>query len=42
MPTLWRGSVQVIDGVGHAPQEEAPDTFAELLDDFIGDLPPTS
>jgi len=39
MPTLWRGAVQLVGGVGHAPQEEAPDTFAELLTEFIADLP---
>jgi pimeloyl-ACP methyl ester carboxylesterase len=39
-PTLWRGAVQVIDGAGHAPHEELPETFADLLEQFIADLPP--
>lgn len=38
MPTLWRGAVQVLDGVGHAPQEEAPAEFTRVLDEFIADL----
>jgi pimeloyl-ACP methyl ester carboxylesterase len=38
MPTLWRGEVQVLDGVGHAPQEEAPEAFAALLTRFMDDL----
>jgi pimeloyl-ACP methyl ester carboxylesterase len=37
-PTLWRGAVQVIPGAGHTPQEETPDEFAELLDQFISEL----
>jgi pimeloyl-ACP methyl ester carboxylesterase len=38
VPTLWRGEVQVIDGTGHAPHEEAPEAFAELLLEFVEDL----
>lgn len=38
MPTLWRDAVQVMPGVGHAPQEEAPEAFADLLGQFIADL----
>lgn len=38
MPTLWRGAVQVFDGVGHAPQEEAPADFTRVLDEFVTDL----
>ncbi|MCS7476224.1 alpha/beta fold hydrolase [Umezawaea endophytica] len=38
IPTLWRGDVQVLDGVGHAPHEEAPEAFAELLAAFVDDL----
>jgi len=38
-PTLWRGAVQVIADAGHAPQEETPDEFAALLDQFIAELP---
>jgi len=37
-PTLWRGAVQVIPGAGHAPQQETPEAFAALLDQFIADL----
>jgi pimeloyl-ACP methyl ester carboxylesterase len=37
-PTLWRGAVQVIDGAGHAPHEEVPETFTDLLEQFIADL----
>lgn len=40
VPTLWRGAVQVIDGAGHAPHEETPDTFAVLLEAFVADLRP--
>jgi pimeloyl-ACP methyl ester carboxylesterase len=39
IPSLWRGTVQVIPGVGHALHQEAPDTFAALLEQFIADLP---
>jgi len=39
MPTLWRDNVQVSEGVGHAPHEEAPEVFAELVGQFIADLP---
>ncbi|WP_208298069.1 alpha/beta fold hydrolase [Actinophytocola oryzae] len=39
MPTLWRGEVQVLPGAGHAPQEETPDAFAEVLTQFLADLP---
>lgn len=37
-PALWRGEVQVIGGVGHAPHQEAPRQFARLLTEFIDDL----
>jgi pimeloyl-ACP methyl ester carboxylesterase len=37
-PTLWRGEVQVMPGVGHALHQEAPGQFAALLTDFIADL----
>jgi pimeloyl-ACP methyl ester carboxylesterase len=38
IPTLWRGEVQVVDGAGHAPHEEAPEAFAALLMAFVDDL----
>jgi pimeloyl-ACP methyl ester carboxylesterase len=36
--TLWRGTVQVIPGAGHALHQEAPEAFTSLLADFIADL----
>jgi pimeloyl-ACP methyl ester carboxylesterase len=38
IPTLWRGSVQVIPSVGHALHQEAPDPFTTQLGHFIADL----
>ena len=38
MPTLWQGEVRVLPGVGHAPQEEAPEEFAAVLAEFIASL----
>jgi pimeloyl-ACP methyl ester carboxylesterase len=38
IPTLWRGAIQILPGAGHAPHEEAPQAFSELLEDFITDL----
>jgi pimeloyl-ACP methyl ester carboxylesterase len=38
LPNLWRGQVQLIPGAGHAPHQETPAAFAELLDQFIADL----
>nr|WP_277611082.1 alpha/beta hydrolase [Streptomyces scabichelini] len=38
IPALWRGEVQVMPGVGHAPHQEAPQQFAALLTEFIGGL----
>lgn len=35
IPALWRGEVQLIPGVGHAPHQEAPQRFAALLEEFI-------
>lgn len=31
IPTLWRGTVQVLPGVGHAPHVEAPEDVADVL-----------
>jgi pimeloyl-ACP methyl ester carboxylesterase len=39
IPSLWRGAVQVIPGAGHALHQEAPDTFAALLEQFLAGLP---
>jgi pimeloyl-ACP methyl ester carboxylesterase len=38
MPTLWRGDVRVLPGVGHAPHEEAPQEFGAVLTQFMTDL----
>jgi pimeloyl-ACP methyl ester carboxylesterase len=38
IPALWRGEVQVIPGTGHALHQEAPQQFAALLTEFMGDL----
>jgi pimeloyl-ACP methyl ester carboxylesterase len=38
IPTLWRGTVQVVPGAGHALHQEAPEAFTALLDHFIADL----
>ncbi len=35
MPTLWRGAVQVIPGVGHTPHWETPGAFDALLAAFV-------
>lgn len=35
MPSLWRGSVQMIPDAGHAPQWESPDRFNDLLNAFV-------
>ncbi len=37
IPTLWRGALQLIPNVGHAPQWEDPATFNRLLGDFAAD-----
>ncbi len=38
IPSLWRGRVQLIPGAGHAPHQEAPGEFADLLGQFIANL----
>jgi hypothetical protein len=38
VPTLWRGAVKILPGVGNAPHLEASKVFAELLTRFIADL----
>jgi pimeloyl-ACP methyl ester carboxylesterase len=38
IPSLWRGEVQLIAGAGHAPHQETPVQFADLLKQFIADL----
>jgi pimeloyl-ACP methyl ester carboxylesterase len=38
IPSLWRGQVQLISGAGHAPQQETPEQFADLLAEFTDDL----
>jgi pimeloyl-ACP methyl ester carboxylesterase len=38
LPGLWRGSVQVIPGSGHAPHLEDPAAFEALLTSFMADL----
>jgi len=38
IPSLWRGHVQLIPGAGHAPHQEVPTEFADLLEQFIADL----
>lgn len=35
---LWRGGVQVMKGVGHAPFIEVPDKFNTVLSDFAQDV----
>jgi len=38
IPSLWRGEVQLMADAGHAPHQETPVQFAELLEQFIADL----
>ena len=38
IPALWRNNVQVIKGVGHAPQWEQPEKFNRLMEEFIRDV----
>ncbi|MEM9132895.1 MAG: alpha/beta hydrolase [Actinomycetota bacterium] len=37
-PTLWRGSVQVIDEAGHAPHHETVAAFNDLLASFLSEV----
>ncbi|WP_050031913.1 alpha/beta hydrolase [Bradyrhizobium sp. LTSP857] len=37
-PTLWRGTVQVINGAGHSPHWEQADAFNEMLDAFAASV----
>ena len=37
-PTLWRGSVQMIEGAGHTPQTETPEAFSNLVAAFVADV----
>ncbi|MEU3980490.1 alpha/beta hydrolase [Streptomyces sp. NPDC026672] len=39
-PTLWRDSVQSVEGAGHAIHLDRPEALADLLEAFITDLPP--
>lgn len=38
IPSLWRSRIQLIAGAGHAPHQEKPGEFADLLEQFIVDL----
>jgi len=38
VPGLWHGEIQIIEGAGHAPHQETPEQFAELVEQFIADL----
>jgi pimeloyl-ACP methyl ester carboxylesterase len=35
---LWRGDVQIIPGVTHCPQVEAPELFSAMLSEFVRDV----
>lgn len=35
MPSLWRGSLQIIEGAGHIPQWEQPELFDAVLGAFL-------
>jgi pimeloyl-ACP methyl ester carboxylesterase len=39
IPALWRGTVQLMPGVGHALHEEAPEAFTARLEQFLAELP---
>jgi pimeloyl-ACP methyl ester carboxylesterase len=36
---LWRGQVQLLDGLGHAPFWQAPVAYNGLLQSFVDDMP---
>ena len=38
IPSLWRGAVQLVPDAGHAPHQEVPRQFSELLTEFSDDL----
>lgn len=38
IPSLWRGTIQIVPGAGHAPHAETPQAFTGLLEQFIADL----
>jgi pimeloyl-ACP methyl ester carboxylesterase len=38
IPSLWRGSVQVMAGTGHAPQLEDQAAFESVLTEFVAEL----
>lgn len=42
IPTLWRGSIQIIARAGHCPQYEGPEPFNQLLREFLSELPALS
>jgi pimeloyl-ACP methyl ester carboxylesterase len=39
IPAQWRGTVQLVPGVGHALHREAPEAFTALVDQFLAELP---
>jgi pimeloyl-ACP methyl ester carboxylesterase len=38
IPSLWRGEIQLIAGAGHAPHQERPLQFTDLLEQFMADV----
>jgi pimeloyl-ACP methyl ester carboxylesterase len=38
LPRLWRDRVVIIEGAGHSPHIETPESFNMLIDDFVSDL----
>ena len=35
---LWRGAVQIFEGVGHSPHLEAPDAMAAAVEAFVAEV----